>query len=231
MTSVSFPKSLKTLEINSIGALPRLKNVYYRGTKSQWNKLTKEVDFKDVTIKYNWKNNSKKLSDATLSLYDYELGYKGTAVKPKVKVNMGSKVLKNGTDYTVKYSNNKQLGTGTVTVTGKGAYSGTLKKKFKIVVNRPSITKIDFPDNEEGCIVNWTKDDYVDGYQLKYTSNDELTGGKNITINDNSNNSCKLDMLTKGKTYYVGIRSFKKVNGKIKYSAWSNYWYVQMYKD
>lgn len=231
MTSVSFPKSLKTLEINSIGALPRLKNVYYRGTKSQWNKLTKEVDFKDVTIKYNWKNNSKKLSDATLSLYDYELGYKGTAVKPKVKVNMGSKVLKNGTDYTVKYSNNNQLGTGTVTVTGKGAYSGTLKKKFKIVICRPSITKIDFPDNEEGCIVNWTKDNYVDGYQLKYTSNEELTGGKNITINGNSNNSCKLDMLTKGKTYYVGIRSFKKVNGKIKYSAWSSFHSVQMYKD
>lgn len=231
MTSVSFPKSLKTLEINSIGALPRLKNVYYRGTKSQWKKLTKEVDFKDVTIKYNWKNNSKKLSDATLSLYDYELGYKGAAVKPKVKVNMGSKVLKNGTDYTVKYSNNNQLGAGTVTVTGKGAYSGTLKKKFKIVVNRPSITKIDFPDNEEGCIVNWTKDNYVDGYQLKYTSDRGLTGGKKITINGNSNNFCKLDMLTKGKTYYVGIRSFKKVNGKIKYSAWSSFHSVQMYKD
>ena len=231
LTNVTLPKSLTNIDEYTFGATPKLEKIYYAGSKAQWKKITNKDEYNGLTIKYNWKNNSKKLSDATLSLYDYELGYKGTAVKPKVKVNMGSKVLKNGTDYTVKYSNNNQLGTGTVTVTGKGAYSGTLKKKFKIVVNRPNITKIDFPDNEEGCIVNWTKDDYVDGYQLKYTSDRGLTGGKKITINGKSNTSCKLDTLTKGKTYYVLVRSFKKVNGKIKYSAWSSFHSVQMYKD
>ena len=40
--------------------------------------------------------------------------------------------MKNGTDYTVKYSNNKKVGTATVTITGKGSYGGIITKTFKI---------------------------------------------------------------------------------------------------
>lgn len=230
LTSLTLPKSLKTIEPGAIGAVSRLEKIYYAGSKAQWKKLTDNGDYKDITIKYNWNNNSKKLSDATLSLYDYELNYKATALKPKVKVNMGSKVLKNGTDYTVKYSNNEQVGTGTVTVTGKGAYSGTLKKKFKIVLFQPTITNISFVENEPACVINWTKNNYVDGYQLKYTSNENLTGGKKITINGNSNNSYKLNIPTRGKKYYIQIRTFKNVNGKTKYGAWSDEWWVRLAK-
>lgn len=41
-------------------------------------------------------------------------------------------VLQEGTDYTLKYSNNKNVGTANVVVTGKGGYSGTKTIKFKI---------------------------------------------------------------------------------------------------
>ena len=40
--------------------------------------------------------------------------------------------LKKGTDYTVKYENNVEKGTATVTVTGKGNYTGTIIKNFTI---------------------------------------------------------------------------------------------------
>ena len=42
------------------------------------------------------------------------------------------KTLKKGTDYTVSYKNNTNVGTATVTITGKGNYTGTVKKTFKI---------------------------------------------------------------------------------------------------
>ena len=41
-------------------------------------------------------------------------------------------VLKEGKDYTVSYDKNVNVGTAKVTITGKGGYTGTIKKTFKI---------------------------------------------------------------------------------------------------
>lgn len=59
--------------------------------------------------------------------------YTEKAVKPSVVVKNGTITLKKGTDYTVAYKNNVKRGTATVTVTGKGNYTGTKKLTFKIV--------------------------------------------------------------------------------------------------
>ena len=40
--------------------------------------------------------------------------------------------LEEGTDYTIEYKNNVNAGTGTVTAIGKGNYTGSITKKFKI---------------------------------------------------------------------------------------------------
>ncbi len=58
--------------------------------------------------------------------------YTGSALTPSPTVTLGGKVLKRGTDYTVSYANNKNAGTATVTVTGKGDYTGSAKGTFKI---------------------------------------------------------------------------------------------------
>ena len=44
--------------------------------------------------------------------------YKGSALNPKPTVKFGSTVLKEGTDYTLSWSNNTKVGTGSVTITG-----------------------------------------------------------------------------------------------------------------
>ena len=65
-----------------------------------------------------------------------ELGscnYTGKAVKPAPEVTCNGKVLKKGRDYTLSYKNNIKLGTATVTVSGKGNYTGSVTKKFNIV--------------------------------------------------------------------------------------------------
>ena len=59
--------------------------------------------------------------------------YSGKALEPAVTVKLGDKTLVKGTDYDVKYSNNVNVGTAKVTVTGKGAYTGTKKSSFTIV--------------------------------------------------------------------------------------------------
>ena len=66
----------------------------------------------------------------TLSKKTYT--YTGKAIKPKVTVSYKDKTLKKGTDYKVTYSNNKNVGKGTVKVKGIGSYSGSVKVTFKI---------------------------------------------------------------------------------------------------
>lgn len=58
--------------------------------------------------------------------------YTGKAVKQNPVVKLDGKKLKNGTDYSVSYKNNKNVGTATVIITGKGNYKGKVTKKFKI---------------------------------------------------------------------------------------------------
>lgn len=58
--------------------------------------------------------------------------YTGKALTQSVTVKIGSKTLKNGTDYTVSYKNNKNAGTASLTITGKGGFKGTVTKTFKI---------------------------------------------------------------------------------------------------
>ena len=62
-----------------------------------------------------------------------EAEFSKSGATPVVRVYNGDLLLRNGTDYTVKYSNNKKLGTATATIKGKGLYTGTVTKSFSIV--------------------------------------------------------------------------------------------------
>jgi hypothetical protein len=83
-------------------------------------------------------NKDFTISAANASLFDVTLGtttytYDGTEKQPTVTVKDGETVLTANTDYTVAYTNNQNAGTATVTVTGKGNYSGTKEATFTIV--------------------------------------------------------------------------------------------------
>lgn len=73
-------------------------------------------------------------SKVTLSKSTYY--YDGKSKKPSITVKLDGKKLKKNTDYTVSYSKNKNIGTATVTIKGKGNYTGTVKKTFKITVKK-----------------------------------------------------------------------------------------------
>lgn len=59
--------------------------------------------------------------------------YCGSAITfPDMRVYYGKKLLDSTTDYSVKYSNNTKAGTATITISGKGNYTGKLTKNFEI---------------------------------------------------------------------------------------------------
>ena len=66
--------------------------------------------------------------------------YTGKAITQTPVLKNGDKILEAGTDYLLSYQNNINAGTATVTITGKGNYSGTITKTFKINKAAQTIT-------------------------------------------------------------------------------------------
>ena len=58
--------------------------------------------------------------------------YTGKAQTPALTIKYNGMTLKEGTDYTVAYTNNTNAGNATATVTGKGNYTSTAAKSFTI---------------------------------------------------------------------------------------------------
>lgn len=59
--------------------------------------------------------------------------YTGKAITQTIKLMDGNKVLKYGTDYIVRYTDNINVGTATVVIVGNGKYEDSIVKQFKIV--------------------------------------------------------------------------------------------------
>ena len=125
----------------------------------------------------------------------------------------GSQTLASGRDFAVSYSKNVKVGTGTVTVTGKGShYTGTVKKTFKINPKGTNISKL--TKKSKGFTVKWKK-------QSTQTTSKTFKKAKTKTIGKVKTTSASISKLKKKKIYYVRIRTYKKVSGKNYYSGWS----------
>ena len=81
--------------------------------------------------------NALNIADATVTGIINKT-YTGAYHTQNPTVKLGNKTLTKGTDYTLSYANNMNAGTATVTITGKGSYTGTINKTFTI--NKASIT-------------------------------------------------------------------------------------------
>ena len=147
--------------------------------------------------------------------------YTGKAIKPSLTVTYNGTRLKAGKDYSVTYKNNKSIGTATVTIKGKGNYTGTKTVKFKIVPGKVSI-KGAKNSGKSAVTVSWKKVSGATGYEI-YRSTRKSSGYKKVkTISKGSTLSYKNTKLKKGKTYYYKVRAYKKVNGKKVYGSYSS---------
>ena len=145
--------------------------------------------------------------------------FTGKAIKQNVTVKVGNTVLKNGTDYTVSYSNNKKVGKATVKITGKDKYGGVITKTFKINPAKQEIQKL--TAKSKSFFVDWAQKGSATGYEIQYATNSKFTGAKKVTITNNKTDKTTVSKLSANKKYYVRVRSYTTVGGTKYYGAWS----------
>ena len=86
-------------------------------------------------------------SIAAVGPFEYD---NGNEIKPTPAITLGEKLLENGVDYDLSYADNINVGTATLTATGKGEYQGTVSATFQITKATGKLTlKV---NNEENAV-------------------------------------------------------------------------------
>ena len=168
-----------------------------------------------VSKTYSIKNNFKKATISGIS----NKSYTGKNITQSITVKYNGKTLKNGTDYTVSCSNNKSIGTATVKIAGKGSYTGTITKTFKINPAKQEIQKL--TAKSKAFFVDWAQKGSATGYEIQYATNSKFTSAKKVTITNNKTDKTTISKLSGKKKYYVRVRSYTTVKGTKYYGAWS----------
>ena len=169
-----------------------------------------------VSKTYSIKNNFKKATVSGISTK----AFTGKNITQSITVKYNGKTLKNGTDYTVSYSNNKKIGIATVKIAGKGSYTGTITKTFKINPAKQEIQKL--TAKSKAFFVDWAQKGSATGYEIQYATNSKFTSAKKVTITNNKTDTKTISKLSGKKKYYVRVRSYTTVKGTKYYGAWSS---------
>lgn len=125
--------------------------------------------------------------------------YDGTSKRSQPIVKYGKVTLRKGTDYSLYYRNNREMGTATIEITGKGDYFGTKNVTFAITGRQ--IKKVKFSGFKSSF--PYTGDTvYQSGAALKY-GEEELALGTDYTVSYNNH-------LNKGKATvtYIGLGNY-----------------------
>ena len=168
-----------------------------------------------VSKTFKIKNNFKKATVSGISTK----AFTGKNITQSITVKYNGKTLKNGTDYTVSYSSNKNIGTATVKITGKGSYTGTITKTFKINPAKQEIQKL--TAKSKAFFVDWAQKGSATGYEIQYATNSKFTSAKKVTITNKKTDKTTVSKLSGKKKYYVRVRSYTTVKGTKYYGAWS----------
>ena len=168
-----------------------------------------------VSKTYSIKNNFKKATVSGISTK----AFTGKNITQSITVKYNGKTLKNGTDYTVSYSSNKNIGTATVKIAGKCSYTGTITKTFKINPAKQEIQKL--TAKSKAFFVDWAQKGSATGYEIQYATNSKFTSAKKVTITNNKTDKTTISKLSGNKKYYVRVRSYTTVKGTKYYGAWS----------
>ena len=103
---------------------------------------------------------------------------------------------------------------------GSTGVSTKCKSAVTYFLARPSVTSIQNSASRKMSL-KWSKNTKANGYQIQYGLKSSFSGAKSVSVTKNSIVTKVIGSLTKGKIYYVRVRSYKKVSGKTYYSAWS----------
>ncbi|MGN0521480.1 MAG: fibronectin type III domain-containing protein, partial [Eubacterium sp.] len=184
-----------------------------------------------TSVKLSWKGQGK---NCYYQIYAYD------TTKKKWKLI----AVTNNTSYTVSkiYTNNKKTAlqpnksykfrirayfSATVNGTKYTKYGGYVSLTQRTKPKTPAFKKV--TKGKSYLKFTWGKDSSVNGYELVLATDSKYT--KNVqkkTVKKNSTTSYTFKNLKKGKTYYVRIRSYKTVDGKKIYSAYSKTFKIKL---
>lgn len=177
---------------------------YYKGAATIHFKIIKKTE--------------KFVSNVKLNRTSYT--YTGKSIWPSVTVTVNGKKI-GSSAYKLYYKNNKNSGIGTVQVRGIGKYSRINKTlTFKILPPKTLLTGL--KKANRSFTASWKKNIQATGYQIQYAADSRFTKErKTVTVGKQSATRYKISGLKNKKTYYIRIRSYKRVGKKVLYSSWS----------
>lgn len=191
------------------------------------------TETKKATLSANGKITKKctKCGDVTTSTVYYpktftlsktSYVYDGTVKSPAINIKDTKGKVIDPKYYTVtKDAGRKLVGKYNYKITFKSKYSGT--KTVSFVINPKPTTLSSVTAGTGKMTVKWAKmTAQTTGYQIQYsTSSTFASGNKTVTVSSNTTTGKSITNLTKGKKYYVRIRTYKTVGSTKYYSAWS----------
>ena len=146
-----------------------------------------------------------KIASVTLDTTKY--AYDGKAKTPKVTVrDSAGKTLKNGTDYTVSYSNNKAIGKASAKITFKGGYSAAKTLTYKIVPAKVSGLKAS--QTQKSIKLSWSAVKGAEKYKVfTYSAKTK----KYKEIGSTKKTSFTVSSLKSGTAHTYYVKAYKKV--------------------
>lgn len=139
--------------------------------------------------------------------------YTGKArTQTDLRVYIAGKVLSTD-NYSVVYTNNKNIGQASLTITGKGNYTGTITKTF--IVKPRKVSNVKVTKGKKRVTVRYKKQNGA-RYQIYY----KKAGTKAKTVKTAAVKRT-IKKLKSGKTYTIKVRAYKKIGSKTYYGKYS----------
>lgn len=216
--SFDFERQKTACELNGHKYVKKVSKASFGSSGQQHSECSVCEDWKDNTyVYYGYVKTPKNITKA----------YTGSVLAaPKfvVKTNTG-KILKQGTDYTVKKVTSaklKNVGKYKYKITLQGAkYKGFTYAYVTVNPKATVINKLTKPAKRQ-IKVTWQKRTaQVTGYQIRYSGKQSMAGAATVKVKSFKTNTKTIKNLKAKKKYWVQVRTYKNVNGKTYYSAWS----------
>ena len=192
LTSVIIPNSVTSIGDSAFADCTSLKDLYYLGTKAEWNNINIEDD-------------NDCLTNATLHCTD--------DVKPQPTPNPAPQPIPQQTPQPSVPTTQAQQTTQPQQTTQAQSNSAQKPKSTKTKKVKSS---------KKAIAVEWVKTKGVKGYEIQVATDKKFKKNKKtVTIKKQKTTKTTVKKLKAKKKYYVRIRTYKIVNSKKVYSSWS----------
>lgn len=204
LSKIVFGIDVKSLGTYACANVPNLRTVYFAGNRPSigsnafYGVKTTLAAYPDGAANWSadspeyggsldWRSYYPDLKDCELTM-DEEFYYTGSEIKPSFTLTSnGIRLI--GTDYSVSYQDNVEIGTASVTFTGKNAYKGTISRTFRIKTKDVSLLDVTAePAVYTGSAVSAVltvkdgKETLLEGRDYSVTYQDNIQAGKGIYL-------------------------------------------------